>query len=133
MTNATLDVRDQFLSEAADALDAMAGKASATALSYRRTALAEAHASLVELLGELRQFPSLVDALRGTLTIDASLLTQSGVPLDVQVAQLNDWLEQLIQAHTRRDWLTLADVLELDLDPMLRDWGLMLRILRTAA
>jgi hypothetical protein len=133
MTDATLDVRNQFLSEAANAMDAMAGKAAATALCYRRTALADANPSLVELLGELRQFPALVDALGGTLTIDASELTQGDVPLDVQVARLNDWLEQLIQAHTRQDWVTLADVLELDLEPLLRDWGPMLRTFRTAA
>ena len=133
MTDAILDVRNQFLSDAADAIDAMARKAAVTALSYRRTALAEAHPSLVELLGELRQFPALIEALRGTLTIDASKLSQDGVPLDAQVACLNDWLEQLIQAHTRRDWVTLADVLELDLEPLLRNWGPMLRTFRTAA
>jgi hypothetical protein len=116
MTETTLDVRNQFLSDAADAMDAMAGKATTTARCYRRAALAEAHPSLVELLSELRQFPALVDALRGTLTIDASHLTRDDVPLDVQVARLNEWLEQLIQAHTRRDWLTLADVLELGPD-----------------
>ncbi len=133
MTSGLLDVRNQFLSEAADALDAMAGKAATTALSYRRTALTDANASLVELLAELRQFPALVDALRGTLTIDGALLTQGGMPLDEQVTRLNEWLEQLIQAHTRRDWLTLADVLELDLEPLLRNWGPLLRTFRTAA
>jgi len=133
MTDATLDVRNLFLLDAADAMDALARKASATALYYRRTALAEAHPSLVELLEELRQFPALIEALSGTLRIDESRLSQDGVPLDVQVARLNDWLEQLIQAHTRRDWLTLADVLELDLEPLLRNWGPLLRAFRTAA
>ena len=127
MTDTASDVRGQFLTDAAQAMDAMAACAAATAACYRRNRLAEAHESLALLMGELRQFELLVTALRDTLGIEPERLAQNGVTLDQQVSQLGGWLEQLIDAHAHEDWLSLADVLELDLEPLLRGWGPTLR------
>ena len=123
MTDTPTDVRDQFLTDAAQAMDAMAGRAAATAACYRRNRIDEGHESLAALMGELRQFGMLVTALRDTLGIDPDRLAQDGMTLDQQVARLGEWLEQLIAAHAQEDWLSLADVLELDLAPLLRGWG----------
>jgi hypothetical protein len=77
-------------------------------------------------MGELRGFGQLVGAVRDTLGIAPERLVQQGLTLDQQVARLGDWLERLIAAHARQDWLALADILELDLEPLLRGWGLTL-------
>jgi hypothetical protein len=128
---ALLEIHSQFLVDAADAMDAMAARAAATATSYRVNHLAEASQSLAALMGELRQFGALVTALREQLGIDPHRLDQGGVSLDEQISQLGGWLELLIAAHAHEDWLALADVLELDLEPMLRGWGPLLRGLLT--
>lgn len=131
MTDTLIDVRGQFLTDAAQAMDAMASGAAATAACYRRNRLGEAHELLAALMGELRQFGMLVTSLRDTLGVDPGLLAQGGMTLDQQLSSLGKWLEQLIAAHRQEDWVSLADVLELDLEPLLRGWGLALLTCRS--
>lgn len=123
MTDTLIDVRGQFLTDAAEAMDAMATRAADTAACYRRNKLGEAHQLLAGLMGELRQFGLLVTALRDTLGIEPGRLAQGDMTLDKQLFCLGEWLEQLIAAHRQEDWVSLADVLELDLEPLLRSWG----------
>jgi hypothetical protein len=63
-----------------------------------------------------------VTTLRGPLGIAVERLTIDGVPPDEQMERLGAWLESLVSAQSSQDWLTVADVLEYDIEPILRAW-----------
>jgi hypothetical protein len=116
-----------FYVEASDALLKMADEAVRLAGCFRGHSLAEAHDGLAVFTAELRQFPVMIGVLTDTLRIDPERLRVGGAGLDIQMMQLGLWLETLVHAHSQSDWLTVADVLELDLEPLLRVWAPLVR------
>jgi len=121
------DVLSDFAIEASEALLNMSREAVRLAACFRGQAIQDAQGGLVELTTELRQFPTLVSTLTGPLAIDPERLRIRGRSLDEQIADLQSWLKSIVEAHERADWLTVADVLELDLAPMLAAWAPQLR------
>jgi hypothetical protein len=121
------DVLSDFAVEVSEALLNMSREAVRLAACFRGPAIQEAQGGLVELTTELRQFPALVNTLTGPLAIDPEHLRIRGRSLDEQIADLQSWLQAIVGAHERSDWLTVADVLELDLAPMLAAWAPQLR------
>lgn len=121
------DVLSDFAIEASDALLDMSREATRLAACFRGPALQDAHGGLAALTTELRQFPTLVSTLTGPLAVDPERLRVGGRSLDEQIADLQSWLTSIVDAHQRSDWLTMADVLELELAPMLEGWAPLLR------
>jgi len=121
------DVRSDFAIEASDALLNMSREATRLGACFRGQALQDAHGGLVALTTELRQFPTLISALTGPLAVDPARLRLRDRSLDEQIADLQSWLASIIEAHQQSDWLSVADVLELDLAPMLEGWAPLLR------
>ena len=78
---------------------------------------------MAALTNELRLFATLVEALRGPLAIDPELLTIDNQTPDEQLTRLAAQLQALIDAQTNGDWLGVADILEYDLEPLVRPWG----------
>ena len=105
----------------------MSREAVRLAACFRGQGIQDAQGGLVELTTELRQFPTLVSTLTGPLAIDPERLRIRGRSLDEQIADLQSWLASIVEAHRQSDWLTVADVLELDLAPMLEAWAPQLR------
>ena len=121
------DVLSDFAIEASDALLNMSREATRLAACFRGQTLRDAHDGLVVLTTELRQFPTLISTLTGPLAVDPERLRIRGRSLDAQIAELQVWLASIVDAHQQMDWLTVADVLELDLAPMLEEWAPLLR------
>jgi hypothetical protein len=121
------DALSDFAIEASGALLNMSREAIRLAACFRGQALQDAHDGLVVLTTELRQFPTLVSTLTGPLSIDPERLRIRDRSLDEQIADLQAWLASIVEAHQRADWLTVADILELDLAPMLEAWAPQLR------
>lgn len=127
------DVVTTFYAEASAAMDQLSRHVDHLAGQFRQHAIAEAQAGLAAVTGELRQFAVMVDVLRGPLAVDPERLRQNGRSLDDQMAALAGHLQALIAAQDQEDWVTVADVLELDLGPALTGWGPLLRGLAAAA
>ncbi len=121
------DVVTTFYTEASAAMDQLSRHVDHLAGQFREHAIADAQAGLAAVTGELRQFAVMVDVLRGPLAVDPERLRQNGRSLDDQMAALARHLESLIAAQDQEDWVTVADVLELDLGPALTGWGPLLR------
>lgn len=90
---------------------------------FRQHAIADAQAGLAAITGELRQFAMMVDVLRGPLAVPPERLAQNGRSIDDQMGAIAAHLESLIAAQDHEDWVTVADVLELDLEPALAGWA----------
>jgi hypothetical protein len=117
-----LRVVNDFLADAAAAVEEMADDVAAIAIDFRRDELTSAQDGLSRLTANLREFVVMVGVLRGPLEIDADRLTVSGVSLGDQIARLSECLQSMIDAQASRDWLAIADLLERDLQPFLRGW-----------
>lgn len=127
------DVVATFYAEASAAMDQLSQQVSQLAERFRQHAIADARAGLAAITGELRQFALMVDVLRGPLAIPPERLEQNGQSIDDQMAAIAAHLESLIAAQDQEDWVTVADVLDLDLGPALRGWGPLLRGLAATA
>jgi hypothetical protein len=109
------------LHEAAD----MAGRLSAI---YRQHDVTRGHEGLTTLAMELRGLTALVSMLGGPLQIDLSFVNGRTTAAD-QMDELGAALDALVTAQESEDWLTVADVLEYDLEPAIRRWIELLTIL----
>ncbi len=117
-----VQVVNDFLVDAAAAIEEMADDVAVLATDFRRDEITSAQEGLSRLTANLREFVMIVGVLRGPLEIDAGRLTVSGVSLGDQIARLSECLQSMIGAQTSRDWVAIADLLEGELQPFLRGW-----------
>jgi MoaA/NifB/PqqE/SkfB family radical SAM enzyme len=115
--------RHEFFADAADGVLLLANRVTVIAKQFRSSAaLHDANVSLARLTREIGQFAHLVSSLRGGPEDEAQRFTIHGSSPDQQLARLAGWLQQLVAAQSGSDWGTVADILELDLEPLLREW-----------
>jgi hypothetical protein len=88
---------------------------------YRTFDLAGCHDGLMALATELRGLTSLV-AMLGVLQIDLGAFSPEGVAAADQLERFAAALDSVVAAQESEDWLTVADVLEYDLEPAIRRW-----------
>ena len=112
----------QSLAEAAEGIGQIADDVARVSALFRGNDLTAANQGLARLSGDLHTFAALVTTLRGPLGIAVERLTIDGVSPDEQIERLGAWLESLIAAQSSEDWLTVADILEYDIEPILRAW-----------
>ena len=112
----------QSLAEAAEAIGQIADDVARVSALFRGNDVSAANQGLARLSGDLHTFTALVTTLRGPLGIPVERLTVDGVSPDEQIERLGAWLESLVAAQSSQDWLTVADILEYDIEPVLRGW-----------
>jgi hypothetical protein len=116
-------VEPEFFIEAWRGVVDLADNACSLAERFRRPNLEPAQDALVSLTNELQLFATLVEALRGPLAIDPRLLTIDNQTPDEQLTRLAGQVQALIDAQLNADWLGVADILEFDLQPLVRPWA----------
>ena len=112
----------QCLLETIRPLDEAADLAARLSTVYRRQDVSQGHAGLTSLATELRGLTSLVGMLGGPLQIDLNALMAHGVTVAEQMQEFGDALQALVTAQESEDWLTVAEVLECDVEPAIRRW-----------
>ena len=116
----------QFLDEAATAVGTLAREAAAVAGLFRSFDLKSGNERLAVLPAELRNFIVMVNVVDRQLGIDPGQLTVDGIAPEEQLTRLGGWLESLVEAQRNADALTVADILEYDLEPFLSAWSAIL-------
>lgn len=112
----------QCLLDTVRPLDQAADAAARLSAVYRRQDVSPGHEGLTSLAAELRDLTSLVAMLGGPLQIDLASLSANGVTIAEQLEEFGTALSALVTAQESEDWLTVADVLEYDLEPSIRRW-----------
>ena len=112
----------QCLLETIGPLDHAAEMSARLSAIYRRRDVSPGHEGLTRLANELRSLISLVAILGGPLEIDLGSLTANGVTVAEQMEEFGIAIDALVSAQESEDWLTVADVLEYDLEPAIRRW-----------
>lgn len=117
------ELLDDGLREAARSVTALQEAASSLAVGYRQVDVSEANAHLVTFADTLANLMALVAAAGQVLQADLETIRVDGTPASAVIRHLNNTIQALLEAHSARDWVTLADVLEHDLAPLMPRLG----------
>jgi len=107
------------LLETIEPLERVAGSTQQLAAVYRGHELAPGHEGLTQLAGELQLLTRLIDMVTGPIGLNLSAV--GGAPR-ADLAALGATLDALVSAQASEDWLTVADILEYELEPAVRRW-----------
>jgi hypothetical protein len=100
-----------------------------TGMLFRGQDLTAAQRALTVVAGELRDLTSLMATLSGPLGIDMNGVKVDGVSGAAAVAELETMLGELVAAQQSDDWLTVADLLEYDLEPAMTRFAALLSVI----
>jgi hypothetical protein len=114
---------DEGLREAARSVTALQTAATALATGYRQVDVSEANTHLATFADTLANLMALVATAGQALQVDLDVLRVDDMPASAVVRHLNNTIEALLESHAARDWVTLADVLEHDLAPLMPRLG----------
>ncbi|MEW6322990.1 MAG: hypothetical protein AB1635_18125 [Acidobacteriota bacterium] len=98
---------------------------------FRGPRLGVANDGLAHVAEDLRALVSLTEMLSGPLGVELHALKTQGQTVDGHLYELGRLLEQLVEAQQGGDWLTVADILEFDLEPALANWQAIFSTLRS--
>lgn len=101
----------------------LAAAAASVGQAFRQPDLNPAHEMLPGLIDGIRSVATLTDACASALGIRRETISCQGTPFDVWMGEFGRRLAVLLQAETDKDWMTVADSLEYELEPALREWA----------
>ena len=119
----------ECLLEAIQPLQETAQTALRLAGVYRSHDVHPGHEGLKALASDLGAVAVLADMLAGPLGIDLTQVAVEGVTAAQHLQQLEVTIDTLVTAQEAHDWVTVADVLEYDLDPAIRRWAALLTMI----
>jgi hypothetical protein len=123
----------QSLDEAVSAVGTLAAAAERVGGAFRGFDIDQANCDLGELAQGLGTLIALAQALGQAADVDLDVLATPHGTGSKMVADLTAQAEALIAASQGSDWITVADIIEYDLAPMLRKWSSLFDALRTEA
>jgi hypothetical protein len=109
----------ESLREALDGLNGLRTFTLLTAGQFRGTKIAAANQSLADLSQGLRVFVSLVEALVGAMGVGLEDVVWDGRPISGLLDDIGAPIGALADSQIANDWVTVADILEFDLEPAL--------------
>lgn len=109
----------ESLDDALAGLDGLRTHATDVARRFRSNRLAQANAGLAELTQGLGTLVTLVEAVSGAMGIPIETVVLDGRPAFAVIEDLGQPLAELTDAQQQQDWVTVADILEFDLEPAL--------------
>jgi hypothetical protein len=107
------------VNEARDGLAGLRKHTLEVARRFRGTRVANANQGLAELTQGLGTLVALIDTLGGALGIRIEALAANGRPIVALIDDLGQPLVAVGEAQAQEDWVTVADILEFDLEPAL--------------
>jgi hypothetical protein len=113
---------ERCLGEAAQSVTALCTATLRVGDAFRSHDLATANAGLVELAEGLKVLLTIVGAAGLALRVDLQQFSTDGVPVGARLSELAGYVEQAVNAQQAEDWLTVADILQYDIEPSLRQW-----------
>jgi hypothetical protein len=113
------DLVTQSLDEGRAGLNGLRTHALDVARRFRGTRVGYANQGLAEFTQGLATLVSLVEALGEALGLPIDRLSVDDTPVTALIDAMGEPLQALAQAQAQEDWVTVADILEFDLEPAL--------------
>jgi hypothetical protein len=117
------DLVTDCLREATMGVEALRAAALSVGAAFRRHELAVAHDGLCQIAAGLTTLIAVLQAIALAGRVDVEGGVSHAVTL---INELSSHVEAVIAAQGNQDWLTVADVLEYDIEPSLKRWTGML-------
>ncbi|MBI3581273.1 MAG: glycosyltransferase [Nitrospinae bacterium] len=103
-------------------LDELAATVVKSAVMFRTADEAEANSRFVECIDGLRAFVGIIDKIRSPNGPDFANMTHDSKPAGNREEALLKALDSIHETQTRKDWVSLADMLEFELAPLVLEW-----------
>jgi hypothetical protein len=113
------DLVTDSLREALDGLNSLRRFTVVTSQRFRGEDIPFANQGMAELTIGLRTLVGLIEALGSAIGVRLEALEWKAVPLTSLLDEIGKPLEDLAVSQASEDWVTVADILEFDLEPAL--------------
>ncbi len=113
------DLVSESLEEGRAGLNGLRDHALEVARRFRGTRVGYANQGLAEFTQGLATLVSLVEAIGEALGMPIDTLSVDDTPVVALIDAMGEPLQALGQAQAQEDWVTVADILEFDLEPAL--------------
>lgn len=117
------------LEEAITGADALAEATTRIGDAFRRGDLEGANQDLAELARGIATLVTIVGAAGLAMRVQSIEVGEPDGEIPDAIAELDRFLQDLIAAQRDQDWITVADILQYDVEPSLRRWRSMLAAL----
>ena len=124
---------DDSVGEAIAAARALADGAERIGEAFRGFAVSKANQDLQELAQGIGTLVSIAQALSQAVGIGLDRVGCDGKTANEMVESLSSQTDELIKAREAGDWITVADIIEYDLAPLLQQWPQVFETLRQSA
>ena len=124
---------DDALAQGSSAADALAAAAGQTSDTFRGGDLAGANQHLSDLGQGIQTLLTVLGTASSSIGVSLDSMEWNGLPVSAQLTRMVGQLDSMIQAQQSHDWLTLADILEYDVQPSLTSCRHVFDTLRTQA
>jgi hypothetical protein len=124
------DLLDEALAQGASAAGTLSTAAGQIGSAFRLADLGEAHLRMAELVDGIRSVIWILGTAATVSGISLDEMKCNGQPVSGQLTELTARLVSMVEAQQSHDWLTVADILEYDLQPSLQAWQPIFQALR---
>jgi len=103
-------------------LDGLAGMVEQSADKFRMDDEVEANKYFISCVEGLQTFVGIIDKVKTLNSLDFARMTHEGVAIAEKESALLAVLNTLFETQMRKDWVSLADILEYELSPLVIEW-----------
>jgi hypothetical protein len=124
---------DDSVSEAVAAANALAAGAERVGEAFRGFDVSCANRDLQDLAQGIGTLVAIANALARAVGVGLGAVGQPGRTAADMLETLSSQTDELIKARESGDWITVADIIEYDLAPLLHEWPAVFEALRESA
>ena len=118
-----------FLKNGRVLLDSLCNSAQKISELFRMGDEKEANKHYARFLESYQGLFQMIEESKNTLRLDFQNITIEGTSIDEKTAALGKLFDKMMQAQKEKDWILLADCVEFELQPLLKEWGRILPVL----
>jgi hypothetical protein len=111
------------LAEAADSIEPLCQAAGSVGDEFRGFDIARANAGLVELADGMSTLVAIAGAAELASKGTPGSSAEPGHVVGPLAGELTGFIDALLEAQQAQDWITVADILQYDVEPALRRWA----------
>ena len=130
-TDNPFDISLRVLSNMEDFMGHLINLIDESADKFRLADEAEANKQFISCVEGLQTFVGVVDKVKTLNKLDFNDITYESVPIAKRQAELLEVFNSLHNTQANKDWITVADLLEYELSPLVKDWKEILPIITT--
>jgi len=124
------DLIRRSLDESADAVSCLADATLRVGAAFRGYDIHPANHGLSQLASGLQMLVAIATAVAQARGVGLDDLTVNGTAAGALVAEMTGHVDAVIAAQATSDWITVADIVEYDLEPTVRRWQTLFESLR---